>query len=82
MQNPFQEINERLERIEFMLYARQPETDDTGGELLPVSKVCKLLSIRAETLINYQKRGLIKCVYIGRRKFVPKSELDRIAKQA
>ena len=65
MSNPFQQLDERLERIEkILLNTEHAPANDT---LLSKKDVCELLGISLNTLDTYTKNKTIPCYGIGSR---------------
>ena len=71
----FDHLNERLDQIERKIESKNKPAPDG---LIPIQKFCKDLDITEATAIAWQKAGLIRCVYIGRKKFVPSSFIDQL----
>lgn len=78
--NPFQNLVERLERIEQLLTDRpvqevgQPQsTNET--DLLTPKESAKLLRISLPTLHRWQKKGKVKCYGIAGSRYYKRSEL-------
>jgi excisionase family DNA binding protein len=71
MVNPFEEIVERLERMEKMLAelvinAVKPVTAALNQNIVVTTKqLCKYLDITQPTVIRYRKKGRIPFFYIG-----------------
>ena len=63
MSNPFQQLDERLERIEQILLRTEPsQVNDT---LLSKKEAAELLGISLNTLDTYTKNKTIPCYGIG-----------------
>ncbi len=53
--------------------------ENTGmKDLMSVPEACDLFQCSRGTIENWQKRGLLRCVYIGRRKYISKEEIRRL----
>jgi hypothetical protein len=73
MNNPFAEINTRLQNIESMLSdwkfekskEPEPQSGETLNPYLTRGEVAKLLRISLKTLDEYSKRGILKRYTVG-----------------
>lgn len=73
MSNPFQQLDERLERIEkILLNAEHAPANDT---LLSKKDVCELLGISLNTLDTYTKNKTIPCYGIGSKVVFKRNEV-------
>lgn len=64
MQNPFEEIIERLERIEEAIRVIQIK-EAIKLEIINRDELCKRLGISEPTVIHWEKKGKIPCFRIG-----------------
>jgi predicted DNA-binding transcriptional regulator AlpA len=89
MDNPFEQINDRLANIEQMILdmfselMRQDKQKDSNIlpeqiDFLTRNEVCKLLQITSKTLYNWGARGILMPTKIGSRIIYNKSEINEI----
>jgi len=74
MTNPFQSIDERLERIELAIL-QQPNSAPLLEAVLSKKEAADLLGISLNTLDKYTKNKTIPCYGIGSKIMFKKSEL-------
>lgn len=58
--------------------ARSREENMTTKDLMTVSEACEFFKCSRGTIENWQRSGVIRCVYIGRRKYISKEEVQRL----
>lgn len=79
MSNPFEEINSRLERIEFILLDRKLETTtdnlSTADDFLTVNEAADLLHLKKPTVYSKVSRGELPVMKRGKRLYFSKQEL-------
>lgn len=79
MENPFQEITEKLTSIENLILAMQPVKQIPAGTKIeqPISQAeaVEFLGKSRQTLISWRKKGLITAYHLGGRIFYKPSEL-------
>lgn len=75
MENPFEEILEKLERIETMLEKLKKANIQDDNDLLTRAETCELLKINLTTLWKHTKSGKLIQYGIGNRVFYKKSEI-------
>jgi excisionase family DNA binding protein len=81
MENPFEIINERLNRIEYMLndlakinYSRS-EKEIANDEIFTIEKVAKYLNLSVPTIYGYVHRRQIPHYKLGKRLYFKKAEI-------
>ncbi len=81
MENPFEAINQRLEKIEQLLEKILSETQKQKvieAVYLTREEVAKILGVSLPTLREYVKRGIIKSYEVGPRKIrFKKTEVEQ-----
>jgi excisionase family DNA binding protein len=77
MHNPFEELNNRLERIEFFLASLQsvPSTELPEADLLTVTQAAQLLNLARATVYNLVSRKQIPVFKKGKRLYFSKAAL-------
>jgi hypothetical protein len=75
MENPFELILERLERIELALKKLNSLPKNDSETLLSRTEVCELLKINFSSLWKHTKSGKLKSYGIGNRVYYKKKEI-------
>lgn len=77
MENPFEEINERLKGIEKKLnnLLSRENVSENKEELLTRDQTCELLSINSSTLWHWTNKAKVKAYGIGGKRYYKRSEL-------
>lgn len=77
MHNPFEELNNRLERIEFFLASLQsvPSTELPEADLLTVTQAAQLLNLARATVYNLVSQKQIPVCKKGKRLYFSKAAL-------
>lgn len=77
----------KLSEVDEILKIKKPEffEDDLEEENIKddnyeINEVLRMLAITRQTLYNWIKKNIIKIIKIGRKPYVPKSEIERIMK--
>lgn len=65
MQNPFDILNERFDRLEERLFANQHQSQKQSPEIINREELCRRLDITEPTIIRWEKRGKIPSIRIG-----------------
>lgn len=65
MVNPFEEIIERLRRIEEQIALSASASPDVAADIIDREELCKRLGITEPTAIRWGKRGKIPVLRIG-----------------
>ncbi len=81
--NPFENINTRLDKIHHALEMLQSKVERNPSDpdaLVSINGACELLGISRQTLWSWEKRGLIQPVYMGSIKRYKRGELLGIAR--
>jgi len=89
MENPFEELNQKLENVEKMLLAvldvlsnqEKQKLQSEQSELLTRNEVCDLLNITLPTLHQWGKNGTLVGTKIGTRIRYSRSEINEILLQ-
>lgn len=81
MENPFEVIMEKLDRIERMVtiireYQEIKETLDNGKEIMNVQQVADYLSIAKQTVYGMTCRSKVPYYKRGKRLYFQKSDID------
>jgi len=80
-QNPFTELEKRLESIESKLsaIAARPAPQPEGQEkYLTIDETCKLLSVSRPTLWAWDKKGILQSVRLGNLRRYRMSDIQAI----
>lgn len=75
MENPFELILERLERIESAIEKLNTPVKNDSETLLSRAEACELLKINFSTLWKHTKSGKLKSYGIGNRVYYKKEEV-------
>ena len=76
MQNPFQDLSDKLQGIETLLQEiRQPHKTQEQEQLLTREETCNMLKMNKATLWKHTKQGKLKSYGIGRRVYYKRSEV-------
>ena len=65
MQNPFDVINEKLDRLETRFSETNSTTPIRQTEIIGRNELCSRLDITEPTAIRWEKKGKIPCFRIG-----------------
>lgn len=77
MENPFELILERLERIEIAIEKLYAPAKNDSVTLLSRKEACELLKINFTSLWKHTKSGKLKSYGIGNRVYYKKEEIMR-----
>jgi hypothetical protein len=77
MENPFELILERLERIEIAIEKLNSPAKNESETLLSRKEACELLKINFTSLWKHTKSGKLKSYGIGNRVYYKKEEIMR-----
>lgn len=79
MQNPFQELDERLVKIETLLVKVLNTTTkkEEKEENLTVKETASFLKVSEQSVHNYIKKGYIKAQKVGRVLLIPRKDLEQ-----
>jgi hypothetical protein len=77
MENPFELILERLERIEIAIEKLNSPAKNESETLLSRKEACELLKINFTSLWKHTKSGKLKSYCIGNRVYYKKEEIMR-----
>ena len=75
MENPFELILERLERIEIAIEKLNSPAKNESETLLSRKEACELLKIDSSTLWSWTKKGKITCYGIAARRYYKRDEI-------
>lgn len=79
MENPFQEITEKLTSLENLILAMQPVKQIPAGSKVeqPISQAeaVEFLGKSRQTIISWRKKGIINAYHLGGRIYFKPSEL-------
>jgi hypothetical protein len=65
MNNPFEEIIERFDKLEERFLALNTSTNPPTIEIIDRDELCRRLSITEPTVIRYEKKKIIPAIRIG-----------------
>lgn len=77
MNNPFEQLNERLSNIENLLLEikHKPVEEEKPGNLT-VKETAEVLKVSEQSVHNYIKKGFLKAQKVGRLLLIKRTDLD------
>lgn len=77
MNNPFEQLNERLSNIEnLLLEIKHKPAEEEKPENLTVKETAEVLKVSEQSVHNYIKKGFLKAQKVGRLLLIKRTDLD------
>ena len=82
MNNPFEQLNERLSNIEsLLLEIKHKPSEEEKSENLTVKETAEYLKVSEQSVHNYIKRGLLPAVKMGRVLLIKREDIESSLKE-
>lgn len=82
MENPFAQIEGRLNNIEsLLLEIRTKTTEEPKPENLTIDEVAEILKVSKQSVYAYIRKGFVKAKKIGRIYLISRADLDEATRE-
>lgn len=82
MNNPFEQLNQRLSNIEHLLLEiKEKSSEEEKAENLTVKETASYLKVSEQSVHNYIKKGLFPAVKMGRVLLVKREDIEKSLKE-